>query len=140
MYIPKRYGETKVDSCPFCGKQALIKNPQGIAVCKDHKNKELPELKCMCGEYLMMQEGKFGVFFSCFKCGNINLKKALELNSHAIEKSMESERVDAKKKMNSDYDKKFENSNSEKKDVRKDIKANFPREQTIRSDDPRYFD
>jgi hypothetical protein len=118
----------------------LIKNPQGIAVCKDHKDKDLPEMKCMCGEYLMMQEGKFGVFFSCIKCGNINLKKALEINSRAMEKAMESERIDAKKKMNSDYDNKYSSSNSEKKDVRKDIKSNSSREQTVRSDDPRYFD
>jgi hypothetical protein len=127
MYIPKRYGETRVDSCPFCGRAALIKNPQGIAVCKDHKDKTLDNMKCACGEYLLMQQGKFGAFFNCFKCGNINLKKTLEINSHLISKSTESEKVEVKRVVN----------NIEKKEfVKKFIVA---RDQIVRSDDPRYF-
>ena len=125
MYIPKRYGETRIDSCPFCGRQALIKNPQGIAVCSDHKDKTLDNMKCMCGEYLLMQEGKYGTFFNCFKCGNINLKKALEINSQLISKAMDSEKkVEIKR------------PSGKTEFVRKDIAA---REQTVRSDDPRYF-
>lgn len=128
MYIPKRYGETRVDLCPFCGRAALIKNPQGLAVCTEHKNKTLPEMKCACGEYLLVQEGKFGLFFNCFKCGNINLKKALEINSQLIAKSMDTEKkVEVKKTAGSSIKKEY---------VRKDIAA---RDQVVRSDDPRYF-
>jgi hypothetical protein len=125
MYIPKRYGETRVDSCPFCGRQALIKNPQGIAVCTEHKKKILDNMKCMCGQFLLMQEGKFGVFFNCFKCGNINLKKALDINSQLITKAMNSEpKIEVKQ------------PSGKTTFVRKDVAA---REQTVRSDDPRYF-
>jgi len=131
MYVPKRYGETRVDSCPFCGRQALIKNPQGIAVCRDHKDKTLDNMKCMCGEYLIIQEGKFGVFFNCFKCGNINLKKVLEINSEVITKAMDNE----KKKVSEPV------KQSVKKEYPRDPKKpNQTREWTVRSDDPRYFD
>jgi len=117
MYIPKRYGETRVDNCPFCGRQAIIKSPQGIAVCKDHKDMNLPELKCVCGSYLMMQEGKFGVFFNCIKCGNMNLKKALEVNPNIMK---------AEK--------------SKEKTTKPNIaKKQESRVETVRSDDSRYF-
>lgn len=125
MYIPKRYGESRIETCPFCGRQAIIKNEQGVPVCTTHKSKKLQEMKCSCGAYLLMQEGKFGIFFNCMKCGNMNMKKVLELNSHLITKAMEGEKkVEVKKPSGKiEY-------------VRKDIAA---REQTVRSDDPRYF-
>ncbi len=131
MYIPKRYGETRVDSCPFCGRSALIKNSQGLAVCRDHKDKTLDNMKCACGEYLLTQQGKFGVFFNCFKCGNINLKKALEINSQIIAKTMNAEpKVEVKKQSSTS------SSSTKKEFVRKDIAV---RDQVVRSDDPRYF-
>jgi hypothetical protein len=80
MYIPKRYGESKLDQCPFCGKQATTLNKQKIPVCVAHKDSYLEDLKCACGSYLDTKVGKFGVYFSCMKCGNINMKKALEMN------------------------------------------------------------
>jgi DNA-directed RNA polymerase subunit M/transcription elongation factor TFIIS len=136
MYIPKRYGETRIDSCPFCSKQALIKNPQGIAVCNAHRDKTLDNMKCACGEYLLIQEGKFGAFFNCLKCGNINLKKALEINSQLITKAIESEKI-----------KSVQSQSSES--VKQPVKKEYPRdpkkptqtkEWIVRSDDPRYFD
>jgi hypothetical protein len=80
MYIPKRYGESKLEQCPFCGKQATTLNRQKIPVCVAHKDSYLDDLKCACGSYLDTKIGKYGVYFSCMKCGNINMKKALELN------------------------------------------------------------
>ena len=80
MYIPKRYGQSKVDSCPFCGKIATVKNNQDIPVCHKHKNTPLPDLKCSCNSYLDLRNGKFGAYFHCLNCGNINMKKALALN------------------------------------------------------------
>ena len=80
MYIPKRYGQSKVDSCPFCGRIATIKNAQDVPVCHNHKNTPLPDLKCSCSSYLDLRNGKFGAYFHCLNCGNINMRKALALN------------------------------------------------------------
>lgn len=80
MYIPKKYGQSKIDKCPFCGKQATAKNMQDVPVCRSHKDETLEGMKCVCGATLEMMHGRFGVFFSCTKCGNMNLRKALEVN------------------------------------------------------------
>ena len=80
MRIPKRYGQSKTDNCPFCNKRALTVNSQGIPVCLKHKDKELTDLKCACGEWLDLQNGKFGPYFRCMKCGNISFRKAMEMN------------------------------------------------------------
>ncbi|MFH1849955.1 MAG: hypothetical protein ABH879_07290 [archaeon] len=76
----KRYGDSRIDRCPFCGQQALTMNSQGIPVCIAHKGEELTDLRCACGEYLDVRKGKFGVFFSCFNCGAKSLRKVLEMN------------------------------------------------------------
>ena len=86
MYIPKRYGESKIEDCPFCGKQATIKNMQGLNVCQLHKDQMLPDIKCVCGSYLELKIGRFGPYFNCLNCGNINLGKALEMLEHMQEK------------------------------------------------------
>jgi hypothetical protein len=80
MYIPKKYGQSRIDCCPFCGKQATSHNKQGIPVCTTHKNEELSEVKCMCGEWLTLKTGKWGPYFQCIRCGNINFKRALEMS------------------------------------------------------------
>jgi|TARA_B100002003_G_scaffold249312_1_gene285310 hypothetical protein len=80
MKMRKVYGKSREDSCPFCGKQGVTKNSQGIPVCLEHKETKLNDLKCICGEYLDIKEGKFGSYFNCINCGNINFKKALEMN------------------------------------------------------------
>lgn len=80
MRIPKRYGESKIDRCPFCEETATIKNRQGVPVCRFHKDFELKNLKCVCGGWLDICSGKFGHYFKCMNCGNINFKKGLEMN------------------------------------------------------------
>jgi hypothetical protein len=80
MRIPKKYGAYKTDKCPFCDKQATTMNFQSLPVCQNHKNEELPLLKCQCSGFLDLKSGKFGSYFNCFKCGNINFKRAMELN------------------------------------------------------------
>ena len=80
MRFRKVYGQSKIDSCPFCNKQAVTKSSQHIPVCIEHKNSILNEFKCVCGEYLLLQTGKFGAYFRCIRCGNINFSKALEIN------------------------------------------------------------
>lgn len=81
MRIPKQYGQSKIESCPFCGKRALTENEQGVPVCLDHKKSQLNDMRCSCGEWLDLKRGKYGVFFSCIKCGAVNFKRALEMNS-----------------------------------------------------------
>lgn len=80
MRIPKRYGSSKIDPCPFCKKTAITKNSKGVPVCLAHKEAALPEMKCACGNYLNMMEGKFGIFFNCMSCGNKSLSKVLSMN------------------------------------------------------------
>jgi ssDNA-binding Zn-finger/Zn-ribbon topoisomerase 1 len=80
MYIPKRYGQSRVENCPFCGKAAMTESVEGVPVCIAHKNEKLPDIKCVCGSFLELRKGKFGAFFSCIKCGNVNFSKAMEVN------------------------------------------------------------
>lgn len=112
MYIPKKYGQSKIDRCPFCEKQATSMNKQNVPVCALHKGQVLGNLKCACGSTLDILHGKFGVFFSCMKCGNMNMRKVLELN--ALKPKMQNQNISQK--------------------------TQSGREITVRSDDPRYFD
>jgi len=104
MYIKKRYGESRVDNCPFCGKISVTKNKQGVPVCKDHKEDMLTDLKCICGEWLDVQEGKWGPYFRCMNCGNVNYRKGLELNPHV--KGSSSEKGGSSEKSSSSSEKK----------------------------------
>lgn len=80
MYIPKRYGESKIEKCPFCSRQATTTSSEGVPVCISHKNSVLPELKCVCGKPVVAMTGKFGLYFHCMNCGNVNAKKIFEMN------------------------------------------------------------
>lgn len=80
MRIPKIYGQSRVDSCPFCGARAITKNSQGVPVCVNHKNELLDNMKCSCGKYLDILQGKWGPFFRCMDCGCISFRKGMELN------------------------------------------------------------
>jgi hypothetical protein len=84
MRLPKRYGQSSVAQCPFCGGQAYAKNKQNVPVCTKHKELELPDLKCICGGWLDQRESKFGVFYTCMKCGPISFSKMLSVNGDAI--------------------------------------------------------
>jgi hypothetical protein len=76
----KVYGQSAVSNCPFCGDNAYSKNPQGVPVCKAHSKALLQNLKCHCGDWLDIRESKYGAFFTCMKCGAINMRKMLEVN------------------------------------------------------------
>ncbi len=80
MNIPKRYGQGMSSTCMFCGSSATTTNEQSVPVCISHKKAILNDFKCVCGEYLDLRSGKFGLYFSCMNCGNINMNKALEVN------------------------------------------------------------
>jgi hypothetical protein len=134
MYIPKRYGQSRKELCPFCGKEGIAMNPEGVPVCIAHKGKSLPPLKCHCGKVLMLLTGKFGVFGTCITCGNMNLKKAIEINEDAFSKQPE----DNSKEV-SGYSSERD-SGEEQPPVKRDSSKPAPKEITIRSDDPDYFD
>src|SRR3989338_4087066 len=78
-YIKKQYGESKVINCPFCNRMATQKNAQGLDVCYLHTKTVQEEIKCACGTWLELRMGKFGPYYFCLKCGNINYAKAMEL-------------------------------------------------------------
>lgn len=80
MRIPKRYGQSHVDRCPFCESIAVTESIDGVPVCAKHKEAKMPELRCACGEYLDLMKGKFGSYFRCMRCGNISFRKAMEMN------------------------------------------------------------
>lgn len=84
MRIKKNYEEHKVSKCPFCNGAAITKNPQKIPVCARHKEEELKDLKCNCGEYLDIMIGKYGPFFKCFNCNIIKYKRGLEINGYPL--------------------------------------------------------
>ncbi|MBS3110900.1 hypothetical protein J4435_02270 [Candidatus Woesearchaeota archaeon] len=115
MHLPKKYGESRIDRCPFCRQQAIAVNAQGFPVCLAHRDAELGEMKCVCGEPLDAQKGKFGVFFTCLNCGPMTARKAFEVN--AVK----------------DVSKRHARPNQK-------TPTHDSREMTVRSDDPRYFD
>ena len=116
MFIPKKYGHGKADTCPFCRKQATSMNPQDVPVCYGHREEILDDLKCVCGSILEMLHGKFGVFFKCISCGNMSLKKVLEFNT--INAGINADKINP--------------------GATADSKGKTTI--TVRSDDPRYFD
>ena len=130
MFIPKKYGESRIEKCPFCEKQATTINRQGIAVCVTHKEDTLDDLKCACGETLDILKGKFGAFFKCIDCGNMGLKKVLEINT------VKAKNHNFKEKSSDNYD----YSDNETQKINNCNKNPNKTEITVRSDDPRYFD
>ncbi len=81
MGFPKKktYGVYKTVTCPFCSRQATQKNEQGIEVCHQHSKQVVEEIKCTCGSWLEPRAGKFGRYFNCVNCGNVNYEKAMQI-------------------------------------------------------------
>ena len=77
----KVYGESKVMNCPFCGRMATRKTEAGLEVCHLHTKEQLQEIKCTCGRWLEQLAGKFGSYFNCLNCGNMNFNKAMEIKA-----------------------------------------------------------
>ena len=79
FHAKKIYGESGLKNCPFCGKLATRKTQAGLEVCHQHTKEQLHEIKCTCGRWLEQRVIKFGPYFNCLNCGNINFKKAIEM-------------------------------------------------------------
>ena len=126
MYRKKIYGKSRIDKCPFCGKQAITKNSQGVSVCLTHKHAIMNDLKCACGEYLDIREGKYGYFFICMNCGPQSHTKVYALN--------EIKDISKKEHPIKDISKK-------EQPIKDTSKKEHPKakETIITSDDPNYF-
>ena len=92
MAFPTRkvYGQSKQDTCYFCGANANIENSQGFIVCKDHKDKDVEPIRCLCGQWLDIRKSKWGAFFVCNNCGPVNINKAKEYSENKINTSNDS--------------------------------------------------
>lgn len=119
----KTYGQYKTAECPFCGKQATQKNEEGIEVCRLHTKEKLPEIKCTCGSWLELRVGKFGPYFNCLNCGNINFEKGKEM-----------EALQGGPKVKSEQPKPESREYPKRDEVRSE-----PKEITISTDDVEYF-
>jgi hypothetical protein len=84
----KKYGESKQEYCPFCGKLAFSMNKQGVAVCALHKGRGLNDFQCACGNSLDMRKSKYGAFFTCISCGAVSMSKALSVNKNKLKEGM----------------------------------------------------
>ncbi len=78
---------SSVPNCVFCNRPATIRNKERFAVCRDHKDQSMPDMKCVCGEMLTQKESKYGPFFICPSCGPISLKKAMGVNTVQVKPS-----------------------------------------------------
>lgn len=77
----KTYGSYKTDVCPYCGSGTFSKNAIGLPVCKEHSTTtESPSYKCICGDWVDVLVGKYGVYARCMRCGNQNIRRILEIN------------------------------------------------------------
>ncbi len=143
MYIPKRYGQSRINKCPFCGRDAFSQNSQKIPVCNEHKDNMLKDMKCACGSWLDMREGKYGVFYTCLSCGPVNMNKALEINNASKNKDLpykiqRPKSVSIEKKSEEREEQKTENKRTEQNPYTQFQKKSHPekkKETTIRSDE-----
>lgn len=121
----KTYGSYKTTTCPFCSRTATHKNEQGLDVCHLHTRRNLEEIKCTCSSWLELRAGKFGPYFNCINCGNLNYEKAIEI----------------KRMTKVGLPDEFEEAKSEEsnKIEQNKIRHKKRKEITITSDDPNYF-
>jgi len=122
----KIYGSSKTVRCPFCDRLATNKNDQGIEVCHKHTKESIKEIKCICGSWLEPRSGKFGRYFNCMECGNINYDKAMEIKQMTT--------INVKKITDVKKDDIYSKPKKEKK------YSNSKKEITITSNDTFYFD
>ena len=136
----KVYGESKDNSCAFCSGVATQETKDGLLVCRSHLNSKLEEIKCTCGSWLEQRTGKFGPYFNCVHCGNINFNKAMEMKS-VMAKNMFNTRSNEAPRMVNSYSslpKKEESFEDRERRMNKEDRKG--KEITISSDDVEYFD
>ena len=133
----KVYGESKITSCAFCGKMATQKTEAGLEVCYQHTKSIMEEIKCTCGSWLEQRSGKFGAYFNCFHCGNINFQKAMEMKALQIKEKPKVEQLKpalVKPALTQENDHSTAKDRSKKASYSKE-----PTETTIDTNDVEYF-
>ncbi len=116
------YGQSRVDSCPYCGGQATAENEFGVPTCRHHVKADMPSLKCFCGDWLDVAKGKWGPYFRCMQCGNLSWSKGLEANPGAFSTAA------------------AKNPDSEPSKKQFSFKPAYEKKEiTVRSDDPDWF-
>src|SRR3989344_2126860 len=138
----KVYGQSKQDSCAFCGSIATQTTEAGVLVCRHHREAKLEEIKCTCGSWLEQKSGKFGPYFRCTNCGNISFNKAMEMKAlmPAVSKEQKLSPVPQKNPLSipKQSSKKEESFEEREKRIRQEERRGT--ETTITSDDVEYFD
>lgn len=129
--MKKTYGSYREETCIFCSERAICMNEQNLPTCTKHKHElvDMNKVKCSCGDFLDIKEGKYGSFFLCMNCGPMSIAKIKEINT--IKPNDFSAKQPEKTTSNSVY--KSANSTTFNK-------TSTPSNTTIRSDDPDYFD
>lgn len=74
----KVYGESEKTLCAFCGRHATTRNAERVPVCEAHRTEKLEEVRCLCGRFMELKEGKWGPFFVCPACGPLRFDRARE--------------------------------------------------------------
>lgn len=80
MAKKKVYGKYKIDVCPFCDKQGIVRNKQGVPVCPAHRESMLMNWQCRCGEIVEIKQGKYGTYGLCQGCGPMSYLKLAAIN------------------------------------------------------------
>lgn len=111
-----RYGDSRTDTCPFCSKIATTKSVEGFTVCSRHKNNKMPELKCICGQWLDIKKGNKGPYFQCINCGNVNFNRIAEVNIKILQKE-DNENHDDKQGNNKELTNKPKKETNQKKET-----------------------
>lgn len=135
--FPKRkdYGSYKTAKCPFCYRTGTFKNAQGLEVCKQHQESILEEIRCTCKGRLEPRSGKFGPYFHCENCGNVNYDKGMKIKEMTTPIKLDEPESKPINPASASFAQKT--SFSQKKPTL--IKSN-PKEITITSNDVEYFD
>jgi hypothetical protein len=114
---------------------------QNVPVCKNHVDAKLPEIKCACGSWTELREGKWGPFFLCLSCGPISFSKGMEMLKFMKPKEVIQVKTGP---VSSPSFRSMQNhapanttapTPTQKKPMQRQII-----QQTVRSDDPRFFD
>ena len=145
--VPKRYGQSKSASCPFCGAMAIAKNEDGLSVCMAHKKSSqkdetsgLNDIKCKCNSFLELKSGKYGMYFNCLTCGNIKYEVGMELKEKQDALKVGTDKEDKRKKFGSMQQKTQKKWPARKKVTERRSKFSGKQEIVITCRDMEWFD
>jgi hypothetical protein len=142
-FKPKKvYGDYTSTGCHWCGKTATNQNVQGLSVCKNHTEKRMEDIKCACGSWLELRAGKYGSYFNCLNCGNMNYDKGMKMKD-VMSSTLSSVKPQIYNHSSSYLESDKSHGTQEVRTINKNhdraISFDRKKETTVRSDDPLYF-